>query len=90
MEHLRTRTKMSNAKKKAFKSSPLAQRKFAPKTNERISVMRTTLFRFKLLRIRSKLSFEAFRQKMTVHEMLLTQIMQSYSDLLKAGEIQTV
>jgi hypothetical protein len=51
--------------------------------------MRTTLFRFKLLRVRSKISFEAFLKKKTVHEMLLTQIMQSYSDLLKTGEIMT-
>lgn len=48
------------------------------------------MFRYKLLRFRSKISFEAFRQKKTVQELMLTTIMQSYSDLLKSGELPQV
>ena len=78
---LEKKTKMSSAKKKTWMSNPQVQRKYAPKPIERLSVMKTTSFRYKLLRIRSKLGFEAFRQKKTVQELLLSQIMASYSDL---------
>lgn len=57
---LEKKTKMSDEKKKALKINPNFRRKHGVKVSERLSVMRTTLFRYKMMRIRIKISFEAF------------------------------
>ena len=49
--------------------------------------MRTTLFKYKLMRIRAKIGFEAFRKKQTILELMLNRIMESYGELLKLGEL---
>lgn len=44
--------------------------------------MSKTALKYKIIRIRAKLSFIAFERRMTVQELLLTKIIESYKDMV--------
>ena len=48
----------------------------------------TTIFKYKLIKIRSKISFMARKLRMTISELILNQIHSSYTFLIKHEEIQ--
>ena len=41
-------------------------------------IKRTTLMKYKIMRVRAKISFMAFKKNMTVFEMIFDQIMKSF------------
>lgn len=41
-------------------------------------IKRTTLLKYKIMRIRAKISFMAFKKQMTVFELIFDQIMKSF------------
>ena len=45
--------------------------------------MRKTALKYKIIRIRAKLSYAAFQQRVTVQELVLKAIIESYKDLVK-------
>ena len=49
-----------------------------------------TAFKYKLLRIRSKIAYAAFQQRMTVNELLISTILSSYETLTASGSIHPV
>lgn len=54
--------------------------------SETTQVKRTTQIKYKIMRVRAKISFIAFQRGMTIHEMLLNQIMKSYMDIAQLKE----
>ena len=50
------------------------------------SINQTTLMKFKLMRIRSKMSFQAFIKKQTILENIMQSILDTYDLLIKLGE----
>ena len=48
-------------------------------------MMRKTAFRFKLLRIRQKISYIAYEQRMTIPELILSTILRVYRELPQLG-----
>ena len=44
--------------------------------------------KFKLLRIRMKISFSAFEKNMTINELFYRTILSSYNNLMKEGKIK--
>ena len=53
---------------------------------ERHQIKRTTLIKYKIMRIRAKISFIALQKNKTVFELILEQIMKSYVTLAKLKE----
>ena len=53
---------------------------------ELYSIYRTTLMKYKLIRIRCKISYLAFAQKMIISEFLLSKLVDSYIQLVKNDE----
>ena len=49
--------------------------------------MVSTMLKYKILRIRNKLSFSAFMNKQTIAELILTQIMVTHRKLLEENSI---
>lgn len=49
--------------------------------------MKSTLLKYKLMRLRSKISFEAFLQTKTIPELIIGQIYKTFSDLIELNEI---
>lgn len=49
-------------------------------------IKRTTCMKYKIMRIRAKLSFLAFQKNQTIFELLLTQILKSYVLMAKMKE----
>lgn len=54
---------------------------------DKVQIFQKTLFKFKLMKIRAKIGFIAFKQNKTINELLLNQIKQSYLELVKNREI---
>ena len=54
---------------------------------EYYTMMRSTLLKYKLLRIRCKISFEAFVQSKTISELIITKIRDTYNDWVALNEI---
>ena len=50
---------------------------------DRYSLHRTTCFRYKMLRIRAKISFMAFLKKQTVFELILKGIYNGFREIAK-------
>jgi hypothetical protein len=50
-------------------------------------LVKKTLFKFKVLRIRMKISFMAFRKSMTIPQLILQAIMKSHDELVRDGSI---
>lgn len=50
-------------------------------------IYRQTTFKYTLMRIRSKISYHAFRKHMSVNEFMISAIARSYKQLTEAGEI---
>ena len=50
-------------------------------------VYKETLFRFRMIRIRAKISYSAFRNHMTINELFLTQILESFTVLQETRSI---
>jgi hypothetical protein len=57
------------------------------KRNNETILVRKTLLKYKLLRVRSKISFLALQRRMTVLELFLTTIKACYHHLLEAEAI---
>jgi hypothetical protein len=55
---------------------------------EEYCINKTTLFQYKLLRIRAKISFSAFIKNYTIRELIMRQINNLFQMLVKVGEIQ--
>ena len=49
---------------------------------------RKTIIKYNLMKVRSKISFQAFRNKETVVELILKQISKSYKKMCKTGCIE--
>ena len=56
--------------------------------DEDAAIKRTTLFKYKLMRIRSKISYSAFEKNMTIPELFFNQIQTSFQHFVKLGEIK--
>lgn len=54
---------------------------------DRALIFQKTLFKFKLMKIRAKIGFIAFKKNKTINETLLTQIKNSYLELVKFKHI---
>ena len=65
---------MIKAKKSGFYNIESLRQKARVSLEEQASMKKTTLFKFKLMRIRSKISFSAFEKHMTIAELFLNQI----------------
>jgi predicted short-subunit dehydrogenase-like oxidoreductase (DUF2520 family) len=50
-------------------------------------IYRQTYFKYLLMRVRSKISYHAFRKQMTVNEFIISQIARSYKVLTEGLEI---
>ena len=48
--------------------------------------MKSTLLKYKLLRLRCKISFEAFVQFKTISELFIIKIRESYQDMVSLNE----
>ena len=48
-------------------------------------IMSKTAFKYTLMRIRSKLSYQAYLKKMTIPELIISQCLTSYNIFLRAG-----
>ena len=55
---------------------------------EQYSIMNSTLLKYKLMRFRCKISYEAFLQTKTITELIITQIHKTYEDLMKLNEMK--
>ena len=52
-------------------------------------MLRSTCLKYKVMRMRSKISYEAFVQHMTVSELFFTKILNTFNDLTLLNEIKT-
>ena len=71
---IENRARGGNARKPA---RPADLAKYAVTRQERQAIHKTTLKKYKVLRVRSKISFLAFKAKQTINELLLNQILKS-------------
>lgn len=55
---------------------------------EQYSILRSTCFKYKLMRIRCKISYQAFICNKTIPELLMSQILNTYDDLVFLNEIK--
>ena len=53
---------------------------------EQYSILRSTCFKYKLMRIRCKISYTAFICNKTIPELLMSQILNTYDDLVFLNE----
>ena len=56
--------------------------------NKESKIFHKTLFKYKLMRIRSKISYMAFKSKQTILEFLLNKIQSQFFHLLRYNEIE--
>jgi len=68
-------------KGKRFINEKITLRKCKITKRERHEVIYSTLFNYKIMRIRAKISFIAFQKKCTFLELMLNQILKSYKEL---------
>ena len=50
------------------------------------AIMKSTLLKYKLLRLRCKISFEAFVQSKTISELIIRKVQDTYNDLVTLNE----
>lgn len=74
-------------KKRAGKPGPRDLAKFAVTRQERQAIHKTTLKKYKVLRMRSKISFLAFKNKCTINELFLNQILKTYTILTRTKQL---
>lgn len=55
---------------------------------ERFMLIKTTCFKYKIMRMRSKISYHAFCENQTIPELIMTQILKTYNDLSMLNEIK--
>ena len=55
---------------------------------EYYSILRSTCFKYKLMRIRCKISYQAFITNKTIPELIMSQILNTYDDLIFLNEIK--
>ena len=55
---------------------------------EKYQMLRSTCLKYKVMRLRSKISYEAFVQHMTVPELFYTKILNTFNDLTLLNEIK--
>ena len=48
------------------------------------------MFKYTLMRIRSKIGYIAFQNRMTINELIITQIQRSYLELSKSKQIKPI
>lgn len=53
-------------------------------------IYRQTMFKYTLMRIRNKIGYYAFQARMTINELIITQIQRSYVELTKSKQIPPV
>lgn len=80
--------KLANDKRLRFKVSNYPETTKILSEQEKFKIQMTTVFKYKLMKIRSKISFIARKLRMTISEMILNQIHTSYMFLIKHSEIQ--
>ena len=51
---------------------------------------RQTAFKYKLMRVRSKISYAAFKNRMVVSEFIMHMMMTSYNELTRSGSIPPI
>jgi hypothetical protein len=69
---------MIESRRKSFYDIDAIKKKAQLTSEEIQSVFKATLFKYKLMRIRSKISFSAFEKNMTIYELILNQIKNSF------------
>lgn len=79
---------MIEERKRSFYNIEAIKNKAKVNKIELESIHKTTLFKYKLMRIRSKISFCAFKKNMTISELILKQIAVSFEHFVKLGEIK--
>lgn len=57
---------------------------------KRREVYRQTMFKYTLMKIRSKIAFESFQKRKTINEIMLTQMLNSYEVLTSTGSIPPI
>lgn len=55
---------------------------------ERFQVIKTTCFKYKIMRLRGKISYHAFCKNQTIPELIMNQVLKSYNDLSMLNEIK--
>lgn len=53
-------------------------------------ILRQTMFKYMLMRVRHKISYYSFQNRMTINELFLTTILRSYRELTKSGSIPKI
>lgn len=53
-------------------------------------INRQTMFKYTLMRIRAKIGYHAFQKRMTVNELILTQVLRSYNELTQTNQIPPI
>jgi len=53
-------------------------------------IYRQTMFKYLLMRVRSKIAYHAFQKRMTINELIISQIYSSYKTLTRSGSIQPI
>lgn len=48
------------------------------------------MFKYLLMRVRSKIAYHAFQKRMTINELIISQIYSSYKTLTRSGSIQPI
>ena len=56
----------------------------------RKEIFRQTMFKYLLMRIRIKIGYHAFQNRMTISELIIAQIYRSYVELTKSGTIPPI
>jgi len=58
--------------------------------NEKLKLLKTTVMKYKIMRIRAKISFMAFHQNITIQELVVKQIMQSNLEIAEQMNNQSI
>lgn len=53
-------------------------------------IYRQTMFKYKMMRIRSKIGYSSFKRRKTVSELLVNQILRSYNKLVSTKQIAPI
>ena len=83
-EHI-TKLKLKIAKEENLGkslTSTMKKRKGVLQEDEQLALLKTIVMKYKIMRIRSKLSFMAFKANLTIQELIIKQILQSNQDMV--------